>query len=223
MQNIERWRKDTRGRCNELNANRWLYQLVSGMQYTSRALSQAQGRRYHSDIQHIYIPHDRPPARSDSRTTGPVKRFDDTSCTCSSSERYISEHVRTMLRGLIGHARHASPRTLFDRNERGSRPRLPRKIARRMKVVLTVFPTILCDWFSIVFASSPFHLDRCVIDAYWLPFVATLLTLPPFSYLEFAPFVKDRLDTIRRGWLQTRRSHLRRATRVVSSCVSAED
>lgn len=48
-----------------------------------RTLSQNQGQRYHSDIQHIYILHDRPLASSDSRTTGSVERFSDTLCTCS--------------------------------------------------------------------------------------------------------------------------------------------
>lgn len=89
-------------------------------------------------------------------------------------------------------------------SERGSRPRLPRKgdhkIARKMKVVLTVFPMpILCDWLAIVFASPSFHF---VIDAFWLlvPRSLRLFSLCNlFSYLEFAPFVKERLHTFDKG------------------------
>jgi hypothetical protein len=57
-----------------------------------------------------------------------------------------------------------------------------------MKVVLTVFPMpILCDWFTIVFASPSFHL---VIDAFRFPLVTTLL--------RFATVLVPGIHTIRK-------------------------
>lgn len=44
--------------------------------YTGKRYREKLGR-YHSDIQRIYIPHDRSLASSDSRTTGLVKRFSE--------------------------------------------------------------------------------------------------------------------------------------------------
>lgn len=120
-----------------------------------RALSRNQGQRYHSDIQHIYILHDRPLASSDSRTTDSVERFSDTLCVHAPLDHQLHPRTRSRRCLAAGVRRRRSERTL-------SRLKHPPRESRdrgKVEVVLTVFAMpILGHEFAAVVLAPSLHL-----------------------------------------------------------------
>lgn len=132
----------------------WLYQPGSICIYR-RALSRNQGQRYHSDIQHIYILHDRPLASSDSRTTDSVERLSDTPCTCS--PRLVAS--QNTFEDAWGLAVAGIRRAVAESIQMGSSPDestlLENARPRKVEVVLTVLSVpVLGHEFAIVVAPS---------------------------------------------------------------------
>lgn len=139
-----------------------------------RALSRGSRRRYHSDIQHIYIPHERTLASSNSRTTGPVERFGDTHYVHVQNTHLLAGVAsRTMLFHLLvprwtarscGSRRpvtRVAPRhepVVHLRECDSVDPREKGRKRKKMETRLTVLSMpVLGGWLHVVVAPPPLH------------------------------------------------------------------